>query len=61
MLLGIPLPLVKLSISENDFSVFFTRPLTVGLLLLALAVLVLPTVLPKVLGARRNADEVGAE
>lgn len=45
-----------LSISQNDFSIFFTRPLTVGLLIAALAVLVLPTVLPKILGRRRRAE-----
>ncbi|WP_026531581.1 tripartite tricarboxylate transporter permease, partial [Arthrobacter sp. H41] len=38
-----------LSISQNDFSIFFTRPLTVGLLAVALAVLILPSLLPKLL------------
>lgn len=50
-----------LSISQNDFSVFLTRPLTVGLLVVALAVLVLPALLPRVLGRSRGVDEVGAE
>lgn len=36
-----------LSISGGDFSVFLTRPLTVGLLLVALAILLLPVLLPK--------------
>ncbi|MDN5814048.1 MAG: tripartite tricarboxylate transporter permease [Micrococcaceae bacterium] len=50
-----------LSISHGDFSVFATRPLTVVLLLIAVAVLVLPTVLAKVLPKRSDADKVGAE
>src|SRR5699024_2728860 len=37
-----------LSISQGDYSVFFTRPLTVSLLLLSVALLILPTVLEKV-------------
>lgn len=36
-----------LSISNGDFSVFFTRPLTVGLLLVSVVILVLPTLLSK--------------
>ncbi|THJ65857.1 tripartite tricarboxylate transporter permease [Arthrobacter echini] len=48
-----------LSISQNDFSVFFTRPLTVGLLLVALAVLVLPAVLPRLLRRVKRTDPVG--
>ncbi|NMR28534.1 tripartite tricarboxylate transporter permease [Crystallibacter degradans] len=47
-----------LAISQGDFSVFFTRPLTLVLLLLALAVLVLPTLLPRVL-PRRTATDAG--
>lgn len=36
-----------LSISNGDFPVFFTRPFTLVLLLLSLALLLLPTVLSK--------------
>ncbi|GAB3523747.1 tripartite tricarboxylate transporter permease [Arthrobacter monumenti] len=50
-----------LSISQGDFSVFFTRPLTVGLLLVAVAILVLPSLMPKILPKRNDADKVGAE
>jgi putative tricarboxylic transport membrane protein len=50
-----------LSISQDDFSVFFTRPLTVGLLLVAAAMLILPTLLPKVMNKRHDGDRVGAE
>jgi putative tricarboxylic transport membrane protein len=50
-----------LSISQGDFSVFFTRPLTVGLLLVAGAMLILPTVLPKMMNRRHDGDRVGAE
>ncbi len=50
-----------LSISQGDFSVFSSRPLTVGLLPVALAILVLPSVLPKILPKRDNAGKVGAE
>jgi putative tricarboxylic transport membrane protein len=49
------------SISQGDFSVFFTRPLTVGLLLVAGAMLILPTVLPKMMNRRHDGDRVGAE
>jgi putative tricarboxylic transport membrane protein len=47
-----------LAISQGDFSVFFTRPLTLILLLLALGVLVLPTLLPRIL-PRRTATDAG--
>lgn len=50
-----------LSISQGDFSVFFTRPLTVGILIVALLILVLPAVMPKVMRNRQDVDRVGAE
>ncbi len=43
-----------LSISQGDASVFFTRPLSLTLLLLAAAVLLLPYLLPKVMGSREE-------
>lgn len=39
-----------LTISQGDFSVFFTRPLTVALLLLSVAILVVPPLLSKYIG-----------
>ncbi|WP_026819785.1 tripartite tricarboxylate transporter permease [Arthrobacter castelli] len=50
-----------LSISQGDFSVFFTRPLTVGILIVAVLILVLPSVLPKLMRKRADVDRVGAE
>ncbi|GAB3268042.1 tripartite tricarboxylate transporter permease [Arthrobacter pigmenti] len=50
-----------LSISQGDFSVFFTRPLTVGILIVAVLILVLPAVMPKVMRNRQDVDRVGAE
>ncbi|HET7414624.1 MAG TPA: tripartite tricarboxylate transporter permease [Arthrobacter sp.] len=50
-----------LSISQGDFSVFFTRPLTVGILIVAVLILVLPSVMPKVMRNRKDVDRVGAE
>lgn len=50
-----------LSISQGDFSVFFTRPLTVGLLLVAVAMLVLPWLVPRVMNRGHDGDRVGAE
>lgn len=44
-----------LTISQGDFSVFFTRPLTVVLLLITLALLVLPTVIAKIRGTKEIA------
>jgi putative tricarboxylic transport membrane protein len=50
-----------LSISQGDFSVFVTRPLTLTLLILALAVLILPYAIPKMLQTFRGSEREGSE
>lgn len=50
-----------LSISQGDYTVFFTRPLSLVILLLALAVLVLPYVIPKVMETFRGSEREGSE
>ena len=50
-----------LSISQGDYTVFFTRPLSLVILLLALAILVLPYVIPKVMETFRGSEREGTE
>lgn len=51
-----------LSISQNDFSVFFTRQLTVGILCVAAAILLLPELLPRLVRRLRpTTTGAGAE
>ncbi|GAB3182460.1 tripartite tricarboxylate transporter permease [Nesterenkonia halophila] len=53
-----------LSLSQGDFSVFFTRPSTVVILMIAVLILAVPMVLPKIRRVRKNRvdlDRAGAE
>lgn len=53
-----------LSLSQGDFTVFFTRPSTVVILMVAVLILTVPTVLPKIRKIRKgrpDLDRAGAE
>ena len=50
-----------LSISQGEYTVFFTRPLSLVLLLLALAILILPYLIPKVMETFRSSEREGTE